>query len=294
MKGKDMEICLITGTSTGIGRATALHLARNGYRVYASMRNTAKGEALAASAAEEGLPLSVKQLDVTDGESMAAAVAEIEASEGRIDVLINNAGLGGAAAAEEMPEDEHRRLFETNYFGLVNLTQSVLPGMRTRGHGAIVNISSLLGRIAVVNQSAYCATKFAVEAFSESMALEVSRFGVRVILVEPGVIATEIFDNTPQHFEKTSPYVESMRQGGRLYRAAFQAPTPAGTIAETIHEALTTTSPKLRWLAGFGSEIVTRRGEISDEDYIAMAALDEPAYDAAYQDAFGIDLRKKP
>ena len=165
--------------------------------------------------------------------------------------------------------------------------------MRTRGHGAIVNISSILGRTAVINQSAYCATKFAVEAFSESMALEVSRFGVRVILVEPGVIATDLFDNTPQHYEKASPYVESMRQGGRFYRAAFQAPTPVETIAETIHEALTTTSPKLRWLAGFGSEIVTRRGEISDEDYIAMAALDEPAYDAAYQDVFGIDLRKK-
>jgi NAD(P)-dependent dehydrogenase (short-subunit alcohol dehydrogenase family) len=141
-----MQICLITGTSTGIGHATALRLARRGYKVYATMRNTAKGDQLGAAAAAENLNLVIETLDVADNQSMLDCAARIMAAEGRIDILINNAGLSSSSPIETYPEDEHRALFEANYWGPVKLTQAVLPAMRERGSGAIINISSLLGR----------------------------------------------------------------------------------------------------------------------------------------------------
>ena len=286
-----MDVCVVTGASTGIGRAAALRFARGGYRVVAAMRNPGKAEPFPADRAAR---IRAQVLDVADSGSIAAALEEITAQEGRIDALVNNAGLSNACPAETYPEDEHRALFETNYWGPVRLTQAVLPGMRERGRGAIVNVSSILGRVAAVNQAAYCASKFAIEAFSESLALETAQFGIRVAIVEPGVTATAIFRNTPVHYDRESPYREAMRKGGRFYTSTVPRATPPEEIADAMFEAATTETPKLRWLHGLGAGLVAGRARISDEDYIAMTALDDESYNRRFAELFGVDLAWKP
>ncbi|MBT3371299.1 MAG: SDR family oxidoreductase [Rhodospirillaceae bacterium] len=285
-----MEICLITGTSTGIGHATALHLARLGYKVYASMRNAAKAGPLRERAAAENLPLVIETLDVSDNQSMLSCVQRIIAAEGRIDVLVNNAGLSSSSPIETYPEDEHRAMFEANYWGPVKLTQAVLPSMCAHGRGAIVNISSLVGRLAWANQGAYCASKFAMEAFSEALAQEVAPLGIRVAIIEPGVIASAIFENTPVHYDRASPYKSAMRRNGRFFNIGIANATPAETVAEVIAEALSAEQPQLRYPVGFGSEIMARRAAMKDEDFIALGALDDPDYYQALRDHLGIEL----
>jgi NAD(P)-dependent dehydrogenase (short-subunit alcohol dehydrogenase family) len=285
-----MDVCLITGTSTGIGRAAALHLARNGFRVRATMRNLDKAGPLSAAAERERLPLVVSRLDLDDGPGLAAAVAAILAEEGRIDALVNNAGLSSSSPIEAYPEAEHRALFEANYFGPVRLTQAVLPGMRERRHGAIVNVSSILGRIAWANQAAYCASKFAIEAFREALAQEVAPFAIRVAIVEPGVVASAIFENTPVHYDRESPYKAAMRRNGRFYRTGIPQATAPEEIAATIHAALTADRPRLRWPQGWGAGAVARRAAKADDDFVALGALEDDAYYAALRDALGIDL----
>ena len=285
-----MQICLITGTSTGIGHATALHLARRGYRVYATMRNTAKGAQLGAAAAAENLDLVIETLDVTDHQSMLDCVARIMAVESRIDILINNAGLSSSSPIETYPEDEHRALFEANYWGPVKLTQAVLPAMRERASGAIINISSVLGRIAWANQGAYCASKFAIEAFSEALAQEVAPFGIRVAIIEPGVTASAIFDNTPVHYDRASPYKTAMRRNGRFYSVGIADATPAEQLAETIEEALTAEQPRLRHAVGFGTQAIPRRAAMNDEEYVALATLADPDYYQALRERLDLDL----
>jgi NAD(P)-dependent dehydrogenase (short-subunit alcohol dehydrogenase family) len=285
-----MEICLITGTSTGIGRAAALHLARQGYKVYASMRDGAKAGALREQAAAEKLVLIIETLDVSDNQSMLACVDRITAAEGRIDVLINNAGLSSSSPIETYPEAEHRALFEANYWGPVKLTQAVLPGMRERRQGAIINVSSLLGRIAWANQAAYCASKFAIEAFSEALAQEVLPFGIRVAIIEPGVVASAIFDNTPVHYDRASPYKSAMRRNGRFYSVGIATATPAKRIAEVIAEALATEQPKLRYAAGYGSQAIDRRAAMSDQDFVALGNMNDPDYFQALREKLDLDL----
>ena len=285
-----MEICLITGTSTGIGRAAALHLARQGYKVYASMRDGAKAGALREQAAAEKLVLIIETLDVSDNQSMLACVDRITAAEGRIDVLINNAGLSSSSPIETYPEAEHRALFEANYWGPVKLTQAVLPGMRERRQGAIINISSLLGRIAWANQAAYCASKFAIEAFSEALAQEVLSFGIRVAIIEPGVVASAIFDNTPVHYDRASPYKPAMRRNGRFYSVGIATATPAERIAEVIAEALAAKQPKLRYAAGYGSQAIDRRAAMSDQDFVALGNMNDPDYYQALRENLDLDL----
>ena len=285
-----MENCLITGASTGIGLATSVYLARHGFRVHATMRDLSRGEQLQKVIESDNLPIALHQLDVTNIDSISQIVTKIENDEGRIDVLINNAGLSNACPMELYPEDEHRLLFETNYWGPVHLTQAVLPGMRAKGSGTIVNMSSILGRVAVVNQAAYCASKFAIEAFSESLALEVSPMGIRIIIIEPGVIATPIFEKTPVHYDKTSPYRQAMRQGGRFYRAAIPRATPPEELAEIIGEALNNKQGRLRWLYGYGASLVEQRPDIPDEEYISMTGLDDGSYNTRFEEFFGINL----
>lgn len=285
-----MEICLITGTSTGIGHATALHLGRLGYKVYASMRDTAKAGALRAQAEAEGLALEIETLDVSDNQSMLACVERIIAAEGRIDVLINNAGLSSSSPVETYPEDEHRALFEANYWGPVKLTQAVLPGMRERRHGAIVNLSSFLGRVAWANQAAYCASKFAVEAFSEALAQEVASFGIRVAIIEPGVVTSAIFENTPVHYDRASPYKPAMRRNGRFFGVGIPSASPATQVAAVIAGALAAEQPKLRYPVGFGIQAIDRRAAMSDEEFVALGALSDPDYYRALREKLDLDL----
>ena len=290
---KKLRNCLITGASSGIGYATTLRLARGGIHVHATMRNVDKAEPLRGIAQTEGLSISFHALDVTDQSSISEVIAKICAEEETIDCLVNNAGLSNACPLEIYPEKEHRTLFETNYWGPIRLIQSVLPGMRRKKHGAIVNISSILGKVAVVNQAAYCASKFAVEAFSESLALEVAPMGIRIIIIEPGVIATPIFKKTPVHYDRQSPYRQAMRQGGRFYKSSIPQATPADELAETIWQSLASEEPRLRWLHGHGDALVRQRPNVSDEEYIAISSLEDEAYNSRFKELFSIDLTPK-
>jgi len=288
-----MENAVVTGTSTGIGYATSLHLARHGYRVFAGMRNLGKAGPLREAAAAERLPLHVIELDVTSGPSVTAAFAEV-AKEGPVDVLINNAGIGGASPLELTPEDEHRSMFETNYFGAVRCIQAVLPSMRERRHGAIVNVTSMAGRWATPNQIPYSASKWALECLGEALAHEVRRFGIRVVNVEPGVIMTNIFENSSEatRYDKTSPYQQVMRRNGKVFAAGFRAGAQPEKVAAVILESITTPRYRLRWPVGDDAEGFMRgRPKISDEDWVAMGDdLPDEEYNRRFFDYFGIRL----
>jgi NAD(P)-dependent dehydrogenase (short-subunit alcohol dehydrogenase family) len=288
-----MKSAVVTGTSTGIGLTTSLHLARNGYQVFAGMRNLAKADALQTAAEAENLPVTVVQLDVCDTDSVKQAFAEIEKT-GPVDVLINNAGIGGAAPLELVPEAEHKQMFETNYFGVVRCIQAVLPSMRERQTGSIVNITSAVGLQATPNQIAYSASKWALECLGEALAHEVYRFGVRVVNVEPGVIMTSIFENSAEQtrYDKTSPYQPIMRRNGKVFSAGFKRAVSPDLVAETILESITTDDYKLRWPVGPDAEgFMAARTTVPSEDWIAMGAdLTDDEYNEKFKSMFGIDI----
>lgn len=288
-----METAVVTGTSTGIGFTTSLHLARHGHRVFAGMRDLAKAEPLRAAAAAAHLPVRVVELDVTSPASVTAAFASI-AADGPVDVLVNNAGIGGASPLELTPEDEHRRMFETNYFGAVRCIQAVLPSMRQRRHGAIVNVTSMAGRWATPNQIPYSASKWALECLGEALAHEVRRFGIRVVNIEPGVVMTKIFENSAgaTRYDKTSPYQSVMRRNGKVFAAGFRTAAQPEIVAATILEAITTPQYRLRWPVGEDAVgFVRGRPRISDEDWVAMGDdLSDEEYNRRFFEYFGIRL----
>jgi NAD(P)-dependent dehydrogenase (short-subunit alcohol dehydrogenase family) len=285
-----MKTAVITGTSTGIGLATSLHLAANGYRVFAGMRNLAKAQPLRDAASKDRLPIDVIEFDVTSQDSCDRAFAKV----GTVDVLVNNAGIGGASPLELTPEAEHRQMFETNYFGAVRCIQAVLPSMRERRTGAIVNITSITGLIATPNQVAYSASKWALECLGEALAHEVYRFGIRVVNVEPGVIMTSIFENSAEatRYDKASPYQPIMRRNGKLFAAGFRAAAQPDEVAKAILEAITTSDYRLRWPVGKDAHgLATGRPQISDEEWVRMGAdLSDQEYNSWYHDRFGITL----
>ena len=288
-----MEIAVVTGTSTGIGLATSLHLARNGYRVFAGMRNLAKADALRDAAAAEDLSVEVIEIDVTSELSTKRAFEAVR-SAGPVDVLVNNAGIGGASPLELTPEAEHRQIFETNYFGAVRCIQQVLPFMRERGRGAIANITSVEGVFATPNQIAYSASKFALECLGEALAHEICRFGVRVFNIEPGVIMTNIFENSAEatRYDKASPYQPLMRRNGKVFAAGFKQGTPPEEVAAAILQAITADDYKLRWPVGQDAVGMTQgRPRVSDEEFIAMGQdLSDEDYNGKFLKYFGVQL----
>ncbi|MFT5691548.1 MAG: NAD(P)-dependent dehydrogenase (short-subunit alcohol dehydrogenase family) [Oceanicoccus sp.] len=288
-----MKIAVVTGTSTGIGFATSLHLARNGYHVFAGMRNTSKGTDLIEAAKAESLPVEVVQMDVTNADSLKAAFETIH-SKGKVSLLVNNAGIGGASPLELTPEDEHRQIFETNYFGTIACIQAVLPSMRESGEGDIVNISSIVGILATPNQLAYSASKWAVECATETLAHEVYRFGVRLYCVEPGVVATNIFDNSADktRYDKTSPYQPIMRRNGKLYAAGFKAPAVPQQVADTILTAINQQPYQFRWPVGTDADgICSGRPKITAEEWIQMGDdVSDGEYNERFKQYFNIEL----
>jgi NAD(P)-dependent dehydrogenase (short-subunit alcohol dehydrogenase family) len=284
---------VVTGTSTGIGFATALHLARSGYRVFAGMRKLEKAATLIDAAGQAGATLEVIELDVTSGASVERAF-ELVARRGPVDVLVNNAGIGGSAPLELVPEAEHRQMFETNYFGAIRCIQAVLPGMRERRRGAIANVTSAVGIVATANQIPYSASKWALECAGEALAHEVRRFGVRVVNIEPGVIMTSIFENSAAatRYEKTSPYQPIMRRNGKVFAAGFRAAAQPQQVAETILEAITTPDYRLRWPVGADAVgFAAGRPTISDEEWVSMGDdLSDEEYNRRFFEYFGIRL----
>ena len=288
-----MKNAVITGTSTGIGLAASLHLARNGYKVFAGMRNLAKAESLQEQAQAESLPIEVVQLDICDADSVSNAFASIQA-QGPVEVLVNNAGIGGASPLELTPEDEHKQMFETNYFGAVRCIQAVLPTMRERKSGSIVNITSAVGLQATPNQIAYSASKWALECLGEALAHEVYRFGVRVVNVEPGVIMTNIFENSAEQtrYDKTSPYQPIMRRNGKVFSAGFKRGVPPEEVATAILSAIENEEYKLRWPVGPDAEgFMAARNNLAAEDWVRMGDdLSDEEYNSRFAEYFGIEL----
>jgi NAD(P)-dependent dehydrogenase (short-subunit alcohol dehydrogenase family) len=265
-----MAVALITGTSTGIGLATALHFGRQGHDVWAGVRNPAAATDLCAAIDTERLPVRLVALDVDDAGSVQRGVAEVLDKAGRVDVLVNNAGIGGGGPIEDVPVDWVKTLFETNYFGVLRVTQAVLPGMRERRAGTIVNVSSVAGRLAVAGHGHYSAVKHALEAMSEALAQEVQRFGIRVAIVEPGVVVTPIFSKAKRWADPASPYFDHVRRLLLLYQKQMPHAAQPDDAARVIYEAATTNTPRLRWLVGEDARLlVAGRQRQSDEEYVA-------------------------
>jgi NAD(P)-dependent dehydrogenase (short-subunit alcohol dehydrogenase family) len=207
------KVAVVTGSSSGIGFETSLLLARNGFYTYATMRNTDKSNKITDLAKRDNLPLEVLQLDVSNDKSVKDAINVITEKQGRIDLVVNNAGYGSTGAVEDFSIQEIKAQFETNFFGSVRVIQSVLPLMRRQRDGTIVNISSIGGRIAFPFSPFYASTKFAMEGLSEALQYEVAQFGIKVILVEPGLIKTNFFENVklPKKAED-SPYCQLLQK----------------------------------------------------------------------------------
>jgi NAD(P)-dependent dehydrogenase (short-subunit alcohol dehydrogenase family) len=246
------NVVLITGCSSGIGREAARRFAREGYCVYASMRRTADGAGLRAEAEQTGWTLTTPELDVTSDESVSAAVVRIlEETNGRLDILINNAGYYCVGPIEETAPDELRAQFETNVIGVLRVTRAVLPAMRQRGQGAIVNVSSVSGRMVLPAVGPYHASKWALEAMTEALRYEMRPFGIRVTCVEPGPFKTEIHNKevpVRDSLRSDSPYQRMMamyaKRSGNLPRAELS------TVVEVLFRAATHPRPRLRWAVG--------------------------------------------
>jgi NAD(P)-dependent dehydrogenase (short-subunit alcohol dehydrogenase family) len=235
-----MKVALVTGVSSGIGRASAEQLAELGFRTFGTVRR------------EVAPQTNIEQLrlDVRDGDSAKAAVAEVLDRAGRIDVLVNSAGASLLGAAEETSVDEARDLFETNFFGVFRMTQAVLPAMRTRRAGRIVNISSVLGFLPAPFLSVYAATKHAVEGYSETLDHEVRYFGIRVIIVEPGFTRTQLGSNGGRAKHPLPIYDEERGKVlARLKENIDRGADPA-VVARVVARAVTARSPRLRYQAG--------------------------------------------
>jgi NAD(P)-dependent dehydrogenase (short-subunit alcohol dehydrogenase family) len=268
------KVAIVTGCSSGIGHEISLILARNGFTTYATMRNLQKGSDLKSIAEDEKLPLHFAQLDVTDENSVKKAIQTIHDEAGRIDILVNNAGYGLTGAFEDLSLDEIKTQYETNVFGLIRTTQSVLPIMRKQRSGLIVNISSGAGRFGFPTGSAYVSTKFAVEGLTESMSYELEPFDIKVILIEPGVIKTNFFNSSvlaKKSQDPNSPYATLMKgMEDSVDKMMENASTPQ-YVAEVVLHAITNENPKLRYLAGKDVEqLVEAKKKMSDEEFVNM------------------------
>lgn len=263
------RVVLITGCSSGIGRATALHLIRDGWTVYATARR------LASISDLESAGCRALALDVTDERSMADAVGTIEARHGQVDVLINNAGFSQSGAIEAVPLDRVRAQFETNVFGPVRLIQLVLPAMRRARRGCIVNLSSIGGKLVFAGGGFYHATKYAVEALTDSLRFEVQGFGIRVVLIEPGLIRSGFADAALSAMD-TRPEAQATYGGfhaavAHVTKESYEKGPLArltGTpedVARVIAEAITSSSPRTRYtVSASATVLLTLRRMLSD------------------------------
>jgi NAD(P)-dependent dehydrogenase (short-subunit alcohol dehydrogenase family) len=289
---------LITGARTGIGQATAILLARRGFDVFAGVLEARTATVLRAAiekVAQEGGPgrLTMVELDVTDDESIAAAVA----TTGPVDVLVNNAGiLSDRQATETASIEAGKRTFEVNNWGAIRMIHAVLPAMREAGRGTIVNMSSMLGRVTLGAEPYYVASKQALEGASEILAQETARFGIRVVIVEPGTILTPMLRAKRPQMEEGAPYRFAQRRVDAFLRAQLHNATAPTVVAETVFEAITAKEPRLRYTAGpDAARMVGRRREIPDEEWIADYGIaDDEAFFDRMRERFGFDLWREP
>ena len=273
-----MSVVLITGAGKGIGLATALHFARTGHDVYAGLRNPDNAVELTQAITMEGLPITLVPIDVDNDTSVQRGVENVLAQAKHIDVLVNNAGIGVMGPLEEVSIEVAQALFQTNYFGPIRMMRAVLPGMRERCSGTIVNVSSLFGRLVLAGHVHYPASKYALEAASEALAQEVAAFNIRVAIVEPGRIPTSMSESGRARRKAnpppTGPYANHLRRFGMFLDAGFDKPTLPQTVAETIEHAVTTDAPQLRYIVGEDARaLLSGRQQMTDEEWIEIGNL---------------------
>ena len=284
-----MSTILITGCSTGIGFATAITLAQSGHTVYATMRDPQRAPELGQLAERDNLPITILPMDVDSDESVKTAVAAVLAQAGQIDVLVNNAGIFRMGAVEELPLSAFQVVMETNYFGTIRCIQAVLPSMRERGAGCIVNVTSVAGKIYGGFQGTYSASKAATEAFSESLAAEVQPFGIRVVVVEPGVIDTPILDKIETPSADTKYPI--MNRVKAFFAASQTNHVSPSLVGEVIRDLLTDNSTQMRYPVGPDSALLLGwRASLSDYEWISSGNVDEETWIAG-MGQLGLDVR---
>ena len=285
-----MATVLITGTSKGIGLFTALAFARAGYKVAAAMRNPAAAPELANTASKENLDIAVYKIDVDSDTSVKEGIDLIKKEMGSIDVLVNNAGIERMGTVEELDLDAFRAVMETNYFGVIRCVQAVLPDMRKRRSGCIINITSIAGRIASPAMSAYSASKFALESLTEILAQEVKSFGVRVAIVEPGIIDTSMAQHITVKPE-ASRYSHAERLSA-LFTASLKNPVSPTIVADKLLEIAKGETEQLRHPVGPDAiPFLGWRQSMSDEQWVALGSLDDDAWYKRVEADFSIELR---
>ena len=271
-----MASVLITGTSKGIGFETALAFARAGHNVYATMRNPSQSD-LAQTAAREKLPISVSIMDVDSDQSVREGISKIQNDHGPIDVLVNNAGIERAGAVEETALADFRAAMETNYFGAIRCIQAVVAQMRERRSGCIINVTSVAGRLANPPLAPYNASKWALEAVSEALAVEMKPFNVRVAIVEPGIIDTAMARRIGG--PKAGSAYPHQERFAVLFSNSLKNPVPPSLVAQKILEIADSSTWQLRHPVGpDAGPLLQRRSSMTDEQWIDLNAADDETW----------------
>jgi NAD(P)-dependent dehydrogenase (short-subunit alcohol dehydrogenase family) len=285
----EMARALVTGSSSGIGLATSVSLARRGHEVIATMRNLMGATEIQKIAEAEALPISFAELDVNSDASVDNSISGLLAKHGNIDVLVNNAGVGGGGSIEELPLEFFRQVMETNYFGALRCIKALIPNMRARRSGCIVNVTSIAGRMAIAPAASYAASKWALEALSECLAQEMKAFNVRVAIVEPGVIATPIFSKA-RPVPQDSPYPHARRQRA-LFSASLSQPTSPYVVGEKICDIVESRSCQLRYPVGPDAEPFLKwRASKTDEEIVQLGGATDDEFKSVAKRDFGLDI----
>lgn len=285
-------VSVVTGANSGIGRATALHLAAAGHAVHGTVRSVARADKLLAAADDAGVHIDLVELDIADDDSVRHGFEQILATSGRVDHLVNNAGIGGNGVVEETSSARFLEVLDVDLCGAIRCAQAVLPQMRDRGSGTIVNVTSVAGRIGAIAQGPYVAAKWALEGISEQLAIEVAPFGIRVAIIEPGVTKSSIFGKNTDAPNASGAYTTQYARMLQMYAAGYHHATDASEVAAVIRHAIETDAPRLRYPVSWGGAGITEgRARMTDEDWVAMGRIESmDEYVEAFRSAFGIDI----
>jgi NAD(P)-dependent dehydrogenase (short-subunit alcohol dehydrogenase family) len=292
MNAQQAPVTVVTGANSGIGRATALHLAAVGHRVVGTVRSLDKADRLLEMATAADVGIELVELDVGDDDSVRSGFERIFDLTGRVDTLVNNAGVGGNAVVEESTSEMMLDVFNINVCGVTRCSQAVLPAMREQGSGAIVNISSVAGRIASIAQAPYVASKWALEGLSEELAQEVAPFGVRVVIVEPGVTKTSIFAKNIDAPNSSGAYDTHYRHMFQFYAAGMTNATDPFEVGRVIEHAITTDDPVLRYPVSWCSpEMSPLHDRLDERDWLALGTIDDDdEYAARFAQVFNVQI----
>lgn len=287
-----MKSAIITGANRGIGLETTLFFARGGYHVFATMRKPDEATELKQKILDENLSISLLEMDVNSDESVKNAFEIIHEQNVQLDVLINNAGIERHGAIEEMDLSVFKDVMETNYFGVIRCIKAVIAHMRENKSGCIINVASVAGHISSSPLAPYSASKFALEALSEALAQEVKPFNIRVGIIEPGIINTDMAQDI-QHAQPNTNYPQAFRFGG-MFKASLENPTSPSLVAKTILDFVESETWELRHPVGPDAiPFLDWRASMTDEQWVDWNAADDDTWYDAVQESFGLDARDK-